>query len=257
MSVQVRSAPRCRVATSPRVRAATVAALLAAISLTASGCAREASPASEVEQLEAAGTGASPSTHAPDAAGSTDPADPPVVPAEPADTAPGRPADTVDPHAVVTEVLDDYASLLTALSADPAGAPPSGSEGQARWHSVVLDTSALSAEVLDRMHRRATVDRVVIVPDQHGTSYRHHVVAARAQAPDVIDFEWCGWSPGIGRSIDTGQVVDDQVAHATGTGRLVRTDHRWRLAALDQWELTLLAPGSPDPCPTTDPGGAP
>jgi hypothetical protein len=153
-------------------------------------------------------------------------------------------------------VLDDYASLLTALSADAAGAPPPGSEARARWDAVVLGGSALSAEVLDRLHRRATVDRVVIVPDEQGTSYRHHVVAARAGAPDVIDFDWCGWSPGIGRSIDTGQVVDDQVAHATGTGRLVRTDQRWRLAALDQWELTLLAPGSPDPCPTTAPGGA-
>lgn len=245
---------RCRLATVPCVRAVSVAAVVAVVSLTTAGCAREASPPSGVEQLGAAATGGeSSTTHAPDAAGPPDPADPPVAAAPTADTAPG--GDMVDPSAVVTEVLDDYASLLTALSADAAGAPPPGSPARARWDEVVLAGSALSAEMLDRLHRRATVDRVVIVPDQQGTSYRHHVVVARAAAPDVIDFDWCGWSPGIGRSIDTGQVVDDQVAHATGTGRVVRTDQRWRLAALDQWELTQLAPGSPDPCPTTAPGG--
>jgi hypothetical protein len=45
-------------------------------------------------------------------------------------------------------------------------------------------------------------------------------------------------------------VVDDAVAHALGTGRVVRPgpDEPWMLGDLLESELTLLPPGSTDPC---------
>ena len=68
-------------------------------------------------------------------------------------------------------------------------------------------------------------------------------------------FTWCGWSPGIGQDATTGEVTDDSVAHAHGTGRAAPpgsatapgTD--WVLTSLDVTDLDVLAPGSPDPCP--------
>jgi hypothetical protein len=159
--------------------------------------------------------------------------------------------------AAVAVTLQRYGTLLGSLAADPAGAPAPGSAARAEWDSVVLPGSPLSVDLLDRLTRRVRDERVVIEPGPDGISYRHSPVevdpVATTSSGQVVDFRWCGWSPGIGRSLDTGEVVDDAVAHATGTGRLVRVGDAWLLAALDQDDLELLAPGSPDPCPR-DPG---
>jgi hypothetical protein len=145
--------------------------------------------------------------------------------------------------------------VLGELSADPAGAPAPGTPGRVGWDAVVLPDSPLSAELLERMRRRAVEERVVVTPGTEGVAFRHVPVSARSVTADAIEFDWCGWSPGIGRSIDSGEVVDDAVAHSTGRGRVVRVGADWRLAALDQLELELLAPGSADPCPTDPPAG--
>jgi hypothetical protein len=162
---------------------------------------------------------------------------------------------------VVAAVLERYGRLLGALAADPAGAPPPGSPARTEWDALVLPGSPLSIELLDRLTRRALEERVVIEPGPDGVSYRHMPVTADPVRDDpmgaTIEFRWCGWSPGIGRSIDTGEVVDDAVAHAVGTGRLVRVDGAWLLAALDQDDLVLLAPGSSDPCPNAPGSGTP
>jgi hypothetical protein len=113
---------------------------------------------------------------------------------------------------------------------------------------VVVADSALSDDVLSRLHRRATEERIVVVPGPEGVAYRHRATSIRSASDTRIDFAWCGWSPGIGRSIDTGEVVDNEVAHSTGTGQLTHDGVRWRLAALDQLDLVLLGPGADDPC---------
>jgi hypothetical protein len=62
-------------------------------------------------------------------------------------------------------------------------------------------------------------------------------------------WSWCGHSPGLGVRAGTDQVVDDAVAHSHGTGMLRLAAGGWRLDALDEVDLTLLEPGSDDPCP--------
>jgi hypothetical protein len=162
-------------------------------------------------------------------------------------------AEATEAWRVVDEVLGAYGSLLDELSADPGGPPAVGSPGRARWNAVVVEGSPLSIDVLDRLGRRATEERVVVLPGPQGVSYRHRPTALLSASANSVEFEWCGWSPGIGRSVDTGEVVDDLVAHSTGRGRVVRSGGGWLLAELDQTDLVLLAPGSADPCPATAP----
>jgi len=148
----------------------------------------------------------------------------------------------------VTQVLAAYGQVLSQMSTDPAGAPPPGSPLRAEWDAVVVPGSVLSDELLDRTTRRAVQERMVIEPDDTGVSFLHRPVELLGVAPAEVSFTWCGWSPGIGRSVDTGEVVDDAIGHATGTGRIVATNGGWSLEALDQEELRLLAPNSADPC---------
>jgi hypothetical protein len=240
---------------APTSTTSTASAVLLAlvVAIAISGCARPDRVADPVRPLErsdappAPGTDPSPST-----------ADAPARAAN--DVAPSTPTPTTRPGAdsslqAVASVLADYGEVLGQLSADPAGTPAPGTAARIRWDAVVLADTPLSVDLLDRIDRRVTEDRMVVAPDPDGISFRHVPTAARAASGGAIDFEWCGWSPGIGRSIDTGEVLDDSVAHATGVGRIVLVDGSWRLASLDQEELDLLPPGSPDPCPASAPAG--
>lgn len=191
------------------------------------------------------GPSATPSTStAPTTSAAPEPA--PLGSASPDPTTPSDAA-----VAIVDEVLTRYGTVLDELSAEPTGAPAPGTPARQRWDDVVVAGSALSDDVLSRLHRRATEERVVVVPGSEGVAYRHRTSSIRSATDTRIDFEWCGWSPGIGRSIDTGEVVDDEVAHSTGTGQLIHDGTRWRLAALDQLDLVLLGPGAGDPCAAT------
>lgn len=235
--------------TSSRTSATAVPlALLLVVAL--GGCARPDRVAEPVRPLERtaapasdAGSPVGPAAAAPPSGGDATRATPTTQP-------PGDEA-----IATVSSVLADYGELLGELSADPAGAPGPGTPARARWDAVVLADSPLSADLLDRIGRRVTEDRMVVTAGAGGISFRHVPTRARKVTGEAIDFEWCGWSPGIGRSIDTGEVVDDSVAHATGVGRVVLVGGSWRLASLDQHGLELLAPGAPDPCPAADPTG--
>lgn len=166
-------------------------------------------------------------------------------------------AATVD---LVTDTLARYGELLGDLAADPAGAPAPGTPARVAWDALVLPGSPLSVELLERLTQRTVELRMVIEPGPDGISYRHtpvQVDPARTDARgQVVEFRWCGWSPGIGRSIDSGEVLDDAVAHAAGSGHLVEVGDAWLLASLDEEDLELLAPGSPDPCPDLPGSGA-
>ena len=101
------------------------------------------------------------------------------------------------------------------------------------------------------MHHRTTDDHVIVTPGPDGIAYRHRLVALDLVEDASIDFRWCGWSPGVARSIATGQVVDDDVAHATGVGRVELQSGTWRLTQLDQVDLTVLPPGLGGSLPDT------
>lgn len=172
----------------------------------------------------------------------------PTGPADPGAPLPDDDSENTQARAAVTQVLATYGQVLSQMSTDPAGAPVPGSPLRSTWDAVVVPGSVLSEELLDRTTRRAVQERMVIEPDDTGVSFLHRPVELLGVAPDEVSFTWCGWSPGIGRSVDTGDVVDDAIGHATGTGRIVARNGGWSLEALDQEELRLLAPNSADPC---------
>jgi len=164
---------------------------------------------------------------------------------------------------VIQGLLDRYDRALTDLAAAPDAADdPSGPLLRA-WHEVVPAGSELDESVLDRIRGRRA-GGLLVEPVQPGDlSYVHRVVeVVRTPGPvgpeptrEELVFTWCGWSPGLGRRVDDGAggpgpVVDDAVAHSLGTGRVTRPgpDTDWVVASLLESELTLLPPGSADPC---------
>ncbi len=185
------------------------------------------------------------------------PARPPVVPA-PAPPPPtlSTSTSTAPPNAttawrdVVDDALDRYGAVLTELVADPEALLRPDADLDARWRAVVID-GALSDEVTARAFDRLHHDRMVIMPGPHGRAYRHVAVdvgPADGSRTDHLSFTWCGYSPGVGVHVDTGEVLDDEVAHARGTGTLRLIEDTWRLETLDEFELDLLGPGADDPC---------
>ena len=167
------------------------------------------------------------------------------------DPAPATPEDpSAAARATVDSVLDRYGAALTELAARPEAADDPASAASAAWRAVVVAGSALADDVTARIRARRADGVVVVPPPGSDRSWVHRAlrVVPAVDRPE-ISFTWCGWSPGIGQRASDGVVVDDTVAHARGTGTVRLVDGGWRLAALDQTELVLLGPGSPDPCP--------
>lgn len=169
-----------------------------------------------------------------------------VAPARaPSPTGPDAPAVDVD----VDEVLTSYDRALTALVGRPEAAIDPADPIRREWDRVVAPGSSLSEELLEQVRRRGIDQGIVVVPDASGFAYRHRVLTVGSATADSVSFTWCGHSPGIGVHAATGEVRDDAVAHARGTGMLRRTDTRWVLESLDELELDVLGAGAPDPCP--------
>ncbi len=149
----------------------------------------------------------------------------------------------------VDRVLERYARALTDLAADPARTAQPGTPERAAWDRTVVAGSVISEDVLGSLVRRHRDEGRVVRPGPGGLAYRHHPLVVEPPSDGTISFTWCGWSPGIGVDADDGAVLDDGVAHSHGTGQLRLVDGRWMLELLDELDLTVLSPGSPDPCP--------
>lgn len=204
--------------------------------------------ASGPEPLGAAGpsTPPAPSTAAPTAAPTPPPPPDPVPSAAPDGERP-VPADA--DRDLVDEVLDRYGRALTALAAEPAALDDPAHPGRTSWEAVVVPGSAVATEVTGRIRARAADGVVVVPPPSSDRSFVHRALTAVRATPTEVSFTWCGWSPGVGRAVAGGAVVDDTVAHSRGTGSIVDDGTGWRVATLDETELVVLAPGSADPCP--------
>lgn len=150
---------------------------------------------------------------------------------------------------LVDGVLERYAVALTELARDPEAHSTPGSEARTAWDRVVLPGSYLSEERIGALVRRQQEERMVVHPPADGLSYRHRPLRVEAPLAGTVSFTWCGWSPGIGIDVEDGSVVDDEVAHAHGTGQLRRVGDRWMLERLDELDLVVLPPRSADPCP--------
>ena len=176
----------------------------------------------------------------------------------PSTTAPSAPSAAPEPtpapadeslRARVDRVLERYARALTDLAMDPERRARPGTPERAAWDRTVLAGSVLSEDLIGALVRRHREERMVVRPGPGGLSYRHRPLVVEPPRDATISFTWCGWSPGIGVDADDGSVLDDGVAHAHGTGQLRLAEGRWMLELLDELDLNVLPPGSPDPCP--------
>ena len=147
------------------------------------------------------------------------------------------------------QLLADYDEALGALSATPAAAAEAGHPLLVRWHALVAAGSELDQAMRTRIHDDVVERSMVVRPGPDGVTFTTRVLQARVDGDGGIDFEHCGYSPGVGVHVLTGEVLDDQRATSRGTGRAER-DVRGALVlvALHDDEVRLLVPGEPDPC---------
>jgi hypothetical protein len=242
----------------PELRRGLLALLLSAATVATLGCAPDgAEPQTAVQPLQpsgtsdrdgtgAAGAWTTPPEHAAGPGPTTGPTDRATTDTRDQDS---RSRGSSDQMAIVTDVLARYSAALDGLVADPASIEPT-SPALAAWQAVVVPGGPLDRDVLSGVRRRLQEEQVVIGPGPEGYAYRHRPVEVLESSADRVRFRWCVHAPGVARTIADGAVVDDEVGHATGTGRAVRdTSGRWVLDALEQEELRVLPTGRPDPCP--------
>ena len=238
--------------TLPGTRRMLLTLLVSATATAALGCAPDrAEPEVQVQPVPASReddqdeSGAAPSEAAPPG-GAAEP-----VPTDQTDRTDQDSSDqgSSDRMDTVADLLSRYSSALDQLVADPASIEPT-STALAAWHAVVVPGGPLDRDVMSGVRRRLQEEQVVIGPGPEGYAYRHRPVEVLESSVDRVRFRWCVHAPGVARTIADGVVVDDEVGHATGTGRAVReASGRWVLDALEQEELRVLPTGRPDPCP--------
>ncbi len=168
---------------------------------------------------------------------------------EPGSVATGAAADQAR---IVEGVLRRYDDALTSLLRDPGTAARVDEPTPSGWRATIAPGAILADDIGDVAAARQAAGEVVEPPAGQDRSYLHRVVSVDVSGPDApadrIEFTWCGWSPGIVRDAATRLVVDDRVAHTTGTGAARSIDGTWLLDSLDESTIDLMAPGSPDPC---------
>lgn len=153
---------------------------------------------------------------------------------------------------VVDDALGRYDRSLTALLRDPGALDRPDSPTVTAWRATVAAGAILADDIAADVAARRSAGQVVVAPDGIDRSYVHRatdVDGGQAGDPTGIRFTWCGWSPGIVRDAASGAILDDRVAHATGSGVLQQVGPTWVLASLDEATLEVLPAGSADPCP--------
>lgn len=234
------------------------AALAAAASLSACSAGADHGAPEPLEPSGATAAAAGPELPPPDAgaaATSTPAPDATANGPDAPDTSTGATRSTSAPtrdddwRELVDTVLVRYGRALTDLAVDPVARTAPGTPQRRAWDATVVHGSWLWADMPAQLVRRQREDRVVVLPPAGGLSYRHRALLVEPPVQGAVSFTWCGWSPGIGVDPDDGEVVDDEVAHARGTGQIREVDGTWMLEALDQLDLELLGPGAADPCP--------
>lgn len=246
---------RCR---SPLAATLIVAAMLAATSCSG------VSEADALRPVDATGRGDGPGAAPASTTGRPNPA--PPTSAAPTPTV--HPGDGTTPDgdgtttaALVDAVLARYDRALTALLRDPSAVVRPGDPVATAWRATIAPGSVLADDMSAVAAQHAASNREVVPPRGLDRSYVHRALTVEPRgersgdAAGSIAFTWCGWSPGIVRDRGSGRVLDDGVAHATGTGTLspvVPTTPggpAWVLGALDESTIDVLPAGSADPCP--------
>jgi hypothetical protein len=195
------------------------------------------------------GADGSPPDRAGEVVGSADDPPPPLSPTPPTPS-PGRTAPAPERWAELDALLARYDAALGALSGDPIAAADPTHPLTREWHQVVAAGTELDGSLRQRIVDDLTERSMAVRPGQEGASFVTRVLSARAGDDGSIEFEHCGYSPGIGVHATTGEVIDERRASTRGSGRVERlADGRLLLVALVDEELRLLGPGEVDPCP--------
>ena len=150
---------------------------------------------------------------------------------------------------LVAQLLVRYSQIVTDLAAHPDLASDPLSEQRVRMDALVPPQSALSVDVLNQLVLTPAADLTKVIPASTGLSYSYHPLKVSSSADGLISFTWCGYSPGIRVAQTSGEVLDDSVAQLQGTGSVRAAGSDWVIDSLDHLEITVLPPGSADPCP--------
>lgn len=169
----------------------------------------------------------------------------------------------------VDDALARYDAVVTVLAADPVSALAPDSPPRVLWDTIVAPGSFLHDDVIERLVTEPAASGTRLLPGPDGVGYRHHRTRVTGTDADIVEFEWCGYSPGIRIESSTGRILDDYVAVMSGSGRIVRSvtpqgppgphppspsnpdDHStttWLLDELNHFDHYVLPPGSTDPC---------
>jgi hypothetical protein len=199
--------------------------------------------------LDDGGADGSPPDRAGEVVGAADDQPPPPSPTSPS-RSPGRTAAAPDGWAELDALLARYDAALGALSGDPVAATDPTHPLTLEWHEVVAAGTELDESLRQRIVDDLAGRSMVVRPGPEGASFVTRVLSTRSGGDGSIEFEHCGYSPGIGVHAATGEVLDERRASTRGSGRVERVaDGRLLLVALVDEELRVLGPGEPDPCP--------
>jgi hypothetical protein len=154
-----------------------------------------------------------------------------------------------DPPGEIAALLAAFDRAVTALAADPARAGRPGDELVAALRAVVRPGTVLESDVLTRIAVDAQANRMRIEPGPDGLSYRHVATSLSTAADGSVAWDNCGYSPGVGIHMDTGEVLDDRRASTRGWGRAEPgPDGALVLVELVDEPWRMLDPGEADPC---------
>jgi hypothetical protein len=154
--------------------------------------------------------------------------------------------------AELDQLLAAYDAALGELAASPAAAVEVDHPLVVRWHQLVAVGSELDQAMRTRIRDDVVERSMVVRPGPDGVSFSTRALRARVDDDGGIDFEHCGYSPGVGVHVATGEVLDDQRATSSGTGRAERDPSGTLvLVALHDEQVRLLEPGETDPCTAT------
>ena len=152
---------------------------------------------------------------------------------------------------VVAQLLVRYSQIVTDLAAHPDLASDPLSEQRVRWDALVPPQSTLSVDVLSQLVLTPAADLTRVIPASTGLSYSYRPLKVSSSTDGLISFTWCGYSPGVRVAQTSGEVIDDSVAQLQGTGSARAAGSDWVIDSLDHLEVTVMPPGSTDPCPTS------
>ena len=150
---------------------------------------------------------------------------------------------------LVAQLLVRYSQIVTDLAEHPDLASDPLSEQRVRLDALVPPQSTLSVDVLSQLVLNPAADLTRVIPASTGLSYSYRPLKVSSSADGLISFTWCGYSPGVRVSQTSGEVLDDSVAQLQGTGSVRAAGSDWVIDSLDHLEVTVLPPGSTDPCP--------